>query len=199
MKRVARLKTAPEELPSLGFRRGRVHRGPFRRQLGSSLKAPIGKGRSRVLPGALAAQVLEQPPPDHLSDLRFIVGNQILGNAPRNFRDLLLPLEIPVGHLDLAPRQADDRSSNFLARRGDFVPRLHQCVLRRRAGLGSSFRIWLRTREAMATAWRHSRIEISPHPGYRAVVAYSVKRSCSSSEKVNRSAAGSNCMSFLML
>src|SRR5579885_1000121 len=54
--------------------------------------------------------------------------------------------------------------SNFLARRGDFVPRLHQCVLRRRAGLGSSFRIWLRTREAMATAWRHSRIEISPPP-----------------------------------
>src|SRR5579884_2200419 len=121
MKRVAGLKTAAEELPSLGFRRGRVHRGPFRRQLGSSLKAPTGKGRSRVLPGALATQILEQPP-DHLSDLRFIVGNQILGNAPHNFRDLLLPLEIPVGHLDLAPRQADDRSSNFLARRGDFVP-----------------------------------------------------------------------------
>src|SRR5581483_825925 len=117
MKRVAGLKTAAEELPSLGFRRSRVHRGPFRRQLSSSLKAPIGKGGSRVLPGAIAAKVLEEPAPHHLSDFSFVIRDQVFRDAPHDFRDLLLPLEIPVGHLDLAARQADYRGSMSGARR----------------------------------------------------------------------------------
>ena len=50
---------------------------------------------------------LEQPPADHLADFRLVVDEQVLATAD-DLGDLVLPLQIPVGHFDLAARQADD-------------------------------------------------------------------------------------------
>ena len=95
MERVAGLEAALQELARLGLGRGRVHRGPLRRELRPPLEAPVAEGLGDVLPDLLAAEVLEEPPPDDLADLGLVVGDQVLGDAPHHLRDLVLPLLIP--------------------------------------------------------------------------------------------------------
>ena len=119
MERIAGLEAALQELARLGLGRGRVHRRPLRRELRPPLEAPVAVGLGDVLPDLLAAQVLEEPPPDDLADLGLVVGDQVLGDAPHDLRDPVLPLLIPLGHLDLAARQADHRRAVRGAGRGD--------------------------------------------------------------------------------
>ena len=107
VERVARLEAALQELARLGLGRGRVHGGPLGRELRPPLEAPVAEGPGDVLPDLLAPEVLEEPPPDDLADLGLVVGDQVLGDAPHDLRDLVLPLLVPLGHLDLAARQAD--------------------------------------------------------------------------------------------
>ena len=95
MERVAGLEAALQELARLGLGRGRVHRGPLRRELRPPLEAPVAEGLGDVLPDLLASQVLEEPPPDDLADLGLVVGDQVLGDAPHDLRDLVLPLHDP--------------------------------------------------------------------------------------------------------
>src|SRR5262245_55577857 len=112
MEGVAGFKPALEELTGFSFCGGRVHGGPFWWQLGAALEAPVSKRFGDALLVALGALVLKQPPPHHLADFGFVVGYQILGHASHDFGNALLPLEIPIGHLDLAAGQADDRCSS---------------------------------------------------------------------------------------
>src|SRR3972149_5733466 len=109
MERVAGLEASLQELARLGLGRGRIHRGPLRRELRAPLEAPVAVGLGDVLPDLLASQVLEEPPPDDLADLGLVVGDQVLGDAPHHLRDPVLPLLIRLRHLDLASRQADPR------------------------------------------------------------------------------------------
>ena len=109
MEGIARRETPAQELPGLCFGRGRVYRHPLGRKLGPPLEAPlrVPAGDSATDPGA--AQVLEQPSPDHLADLRLVVDDEVPGNPADHLGDLVLPHAIPIGHFDLAARQADDR------------------------------------------------------------------------------------------
>ncbi len=119
MERIAGLEATAEELAGLGLGRGRVHRRPLRRELRPPLEAPVAEGFGDVLPDLLASQVLEEPPADDLADLGLVVGDQVLGDATYDLRDPLLPLRVPVGHLDLAARQADHRGAVGGAGGGD--------------------------------------------------------------------------------
>jgi hypothetical protein len=47
------------------------------------------------------------------------VGNQVLGDAPDDLGNLVLPLLVPLRHLDLAARQRDDARPMRRAGRGD--------------------------------------------------------------------------------
>ena len=109
MERIAGCEPAPQKLPRLGLGRGGVDRQPFGRQARGPLEAPFGIGLGDLLADPLAAQVLEQPPAHHLADLRFVVGDQVAGDAPDHLGDPVLPLLVPIGHLHLAARQAHDR------------------------------------------------------------------------------------------
>ncbi len=111
MKRVAGLEATTQELAGLGLGRGRVHRRPLRRELSPPLEAPVAEGLGDVLPDLLASKVLEESPPHNFADLGLVVGDQILGDAPHDLRDSFLPFRVPVGHLDLAARQADHRGA----------------------------------------------------------------------------------------
>ena len=93
--------------PSL--RGGAVHQRPLRRQPLAPLEAPVGVEPGHPLPEPFIADVVEQPPPDHLAHLRLVVREQVLGHAPDHLGDLVLPRQIEVRHLHLAARQADDR------------------------------------------------------------------------------------------
>ena len=75
----------------------------------TALEAPVRAGSCDSLARALVAEVFEQAPAHHLTDLGLVVGNQVAGDAADHLGDPLLPLPVPVGHLDLAARQADDR------------------------------------------------------------------------------------------
>ena len=109
MEGVARLEPAPQKLPCLRLRRRGVHGQPFRGEAGAALEAPVRESPCDSLARALVAEILEQAPAHHLADLGFVVGDQIAGDAADHLGDPLLPLLVPVGHLDLAARQADDR------------------------------------------------------------------------------------------
>ena len=109
MERVTGLEAALQELARLGLGRRRVHRRPLGRELRPPLEAPVAEGLGDGLPDLLAPQVPEEPPPDDLADLGLVIGDQVLGDAPHDLRDPVLPPRVPVGHLDLAARQADHR------------------------------------------------------------------------------------------
>src|SRR6267142_4221328 len=102
MKRVAGLETAAQILARLGLGRGGVHRGPLRWELGAPLETPVAEGPRDAFADLLSPQVLEKTAPDDLADLGLVVCDQILGDAPHDFGDPVLPLHVPVGHLDLA-------------------------------------------------------------------------------------------------
>ena len=109
MEGVAGLEPAPQKLPCLRLRRRGVHGQPLRGQAGAALEAPVRESPCDSLARALVAKVLKQAPAHHLADLGFVVGDQIAGDPADHLGDPLLPLLVPVGHLDLAARQADDR------------------------------------------------------------------------------------------
>ena len=119
MEWVTRLEPAPQELPCLRLRRGGIDGCPFGWELSPPLEAPVGEAFRHVLPDALAPQVLEQPAPDHLADFGLVVGNEILGDPPDDLRDPVLPLEVPVSHLDLAAWETDDGGPVGRASSGD--------------------------------------------------------------------------------
>jgi hypothetical protein len=119
MERIAGPEAAAQELAGLGLGCGRVHCRPLRRELCSPLEAPFGEGFGDAFPNLLAAQVLEKPPPDDLADFSLVVGDQVLGDAPHDLDDSLLPLLVPVGHLDLAAWQTDYRGAVRGAGGGD--------------------------------------------------------------------------------
>ena len=108
MKWVAGLEPAPQKLPCFALRRRRIYCQPLRRKAGASLEAPVRDRSCDSLAHALVAEVLEQAPAHHLADLGLVVGDQVAGDAADHLGDPLLPLLVPVGHLDLAARQADD-------------------------------------------------------------------------------------------
>ena len=108
MKRVARLEPAPQKLPRLGLRRRAVHGHPFGGKAGGSLETPVRIDFCYSFADALVAQILEQPAADDLADLGLVVGDQIARDAADDLGDPVLPLPVPVGHLDLAARQTDD-------------------------------------------------------------------------------------------
>ena len=108
MKGVAALEPPAQEVPRPGLGRG-VHRGPLRGQPGASLEAPVRIGPGDLPAGALLAQVLEQPAAHHLADLGLVVGDEVPGHPAHHLGEPVLPLLVPIGHLHLAARQADDR------------------------------------------------------------------------------------------
>src|SRR5271165_140468 len=67
----------------------------------------------------LRPQSLKKPPPHDFTYLSLVIRDQILRHAPNDLGDLVLPLQIPVRHLDLASRQADDSRAVRGARHGD--------------------------------------------------------------------------------
>src|SRR5262245_28300664 len=105
MEGVAGLEPLLQKLPRLGFGRRRVHCGPLRRKLRSALKAPVAERLGDIAADLLAAEVLEETPPHLLADLCLLIGDEVLGDAAHDLRNLVLPLLIPCGHLNLAARQ----------------------------------------------------------------------------------------------
>jgi hypothetical protein len=83
--------------------------GTFGGQTCGSLEAPICVLLCHFLTRALLADVLKQSPPHHFTDLGFVIRNEVLGDTTDDFRNPVLPLLIPLRHLDLAARQADHR------------------------------------------------------------------------------------------
>ena len=119
VKRIACLEPALQELACLCLGRRGVHRGPLGRKLRAPLEAPVAEGPGDVLANLLAAEILEEAPAYDLADLGLVVGDQVLGDAAHHLRDLVLPLLIPLGHLDLAARQADHARAVRRAGGGD--------------------------------------------------------------------------------
>src|SRR5437773_3070355 len=111
MKWVTGLKTAAQVLARLGLRGGRVHSGPLRWKLGAPLETPVAEGPRGAFADLLSPQVLEETPPDDLADFGLVVGDQVLGDAPHDLGDPILPHHVAVGHLDLAAGEADHRRS----------------------------------------------------------------------------------------
>ena len=72
-------------------------------------EAPVGVRDGHALPRLLRPEILEQPPPDHFADFRLVVDQERLGDRPDDLHDLVLPIQVPLGHFDLAARQADNR------------------------------------------------------------------------------------------
>ena len=108
MKRIARLKPAPQELSCLGFCRCAVHGHPFGGKPGGTLETPVRIGFRDPFADVFVAKMFEQPATDDVADLRLVVGDQVARDTTNDLGDPILPLSIPVGHLDLAARQADD-------------------------------------------------------------------------------------------
>ena len=119
MKWEAGLEPPLEVLPGLRLGRSRVDGRPLGRKLRPAFEAPVGESLRNVLADSFAAEVLEEPPADDLANLRLVVCDQVLGDPADDLGDLLLPLEIPVRHLYLAAREADDRRSASRPRHGD--------------------------------------------------------------------------------
>src|SRR5262249_59187990 len=105
MEGITGLEAAAQELASLGLGCSGINGCPLRWQLCASLKTPIAERLGDILPNLLTSQVLEEPPPDHLADLGLVVGDKLPRDCAHNLQNLLLPLKIPVGHLDLTARQ----------------------------------------------------------------------------------------------
>jgi hypothetical protein len=72
------------------------------------LEAPIRVSQCHGFTKRFLADIIEEPATDYLADLGFIVYQQILGDALDDLGDSFLPLRVPLGHLDLATRQADN-------------------------------------------------------------------------------------------
>ena len=108
---IAGLEARPQMLARLRLRGGAVHQRPLRGKPLAPLEAPVGVEPGHLLPEPVVADVVEQPPPDHLAHLRLVVREQVLGDAPDDLGDLVLPRQIEIRHLDLAARQADDGRS----------------------------------------------------------------------------------------
>ena len=109
MEGVAGLESPAEMLPGPGIVGCRVHGGPFGRQPGGPVEAPVGVGPGNPLVDSGVPQVLEEAAAHHLADLRLVIGDEVLGNPVDDLGDALLPLPVGHGHLDLAPGQAHHR------------------------------------------------------------------------------------------
>lgn len=93
----------------LPWPRSQSYRPPaIRAAAAHTLKAPIGVIPRNPAANALVADILEEASPHNLADFGLVIGDQILRDAPHDLGDALLPLLVPVGHLDLTARQADD-------------------------------------------------------------------------------------------
>ena len=119
MERIAGLEARPQMLARLRLRCGAVDQRPLRRKPLAPLEAPVRVESGHLLPEPVVADVVEQPPPDHLAHLRLVVREEILGDAPDDLGDLVLPRQIEIRHLDLAARQADDGRSVRRSRHRD--------------------------------------------------------------------------------
>ena len=108
VERIARLEPAPEKISALGRSGSGVHGSPLGGKPSRSLKAPVGVGLGHQLAHALFAEVLEQASSHDLADLGLVVGNEVACDASHDLGDTVLPPLVPLRHLDLAARQADD-------------------------------------------------------------------------------------------
>ena len=108
MEGVTCLEPVPQKLPCLGLRRRGVDRQPFGGKAGGPFKAPVRVGFGDSLANAFVAKILEQATTHHLADLGFVIGDKVARHATDHLGESVLPLLIPIGHLDLAARQADD-------------------------------------------------------------------------------------------
>ena len=111
MEGIARLEPFPQKFLCFGLCCRGIDRQPFGGKASSPLEAPRRVGRGNPLSYALASEVPEQPSAHYLADLRFVIRDQVTSNAVHHLGNPFLPLLIPRGHLDLAARQADHRSS----------------------------------------------------------------------------------------
>jgi hypothetical protein len=72
------------------------------------IEAPIRVSQRDGSAHRFLANIIEEPATDHFANLGFIVYQQILGDTLDDLGNSLLPLRVPLGHLDLAARQADN-------------------------------------------------------------------------------------------
>src|SRR5713226_5115252 len=73
------------------------------------IEAPIRVSQRDGSAHRFLADIIEEPATDYFANLGFIVYQQIFGDTLDDLGDSLLPLRVPLGHLDLATRQADYR------------------------------------------------------------------------------------------
>src|SRR5690348_8369555 len=106
MKWIASFETRSQVVARLGLGRRAVHCGPLRGKFSPMFEAPIPVSQRDGSTHRFLADIIEEPATDYFPDLGFIVYQQILGDALDDLGDSLLPLRVPLGHLDLAPRQA---------------------------------------------------------------------------------------------
>jgi hypothetical protein len=69
---ITRLEPPLQKLTCLGFGRRRIDRRPLARKAFPAFEAPVAKSFRYIFAGLLAAEILEEPPPDNFADLRFV-------------------------------------------------------------------------------------------------------------------------------
>ncbi len=108
MKGITSLEPRAEVFPRLRLGRRSIDGGPFGRKLRSLFKAPVRVRLRHVLANPVAADILEQPAPNHFADFALVVGNEVFRDPPDDFGNSILPLLVRFRHFNLAARQADD-------------------------------------------------------------------------------------------
>src|SRR5713226_8964715 len=83
------------------------------------IEAPIRVSQRDGSAHRFLADIIEEPATDYFANLSFIVYQQIFGDTLDDLGDSLLPLRVPLGHLDLAARQTDDSGTPCGAGHGD--------------------------------------------------------------------------------
>src|SRR5262249_26118894 len=91
------------------------------------LEAPVAERLGDVAADLLASEVLKQAPPDDLTDLCFIISDEIFRDPPNDFRDSFLPVQIPPRHFDLAAWEREHTGAMRRAGCGDRKV-LDECV-----------------------------------------------------------------------
>ena len=106
MERVAGQEPFFEEFLRFGAAARGVDCGPLGWQECRSFEAPLRVALGDSFADVLRSEVVEEASSYDLTDFGFVVGDQVLGDPAHDLRDPFLPLLVPVGHLDLASRQA---------------------------------------------------------------------------------------------
>jgi hypothetical protein len=107
MERIAGFEPRPQELSRLRVCCRSINGSPFGRKLVAALEAPVGIRLRDRLEDFVRADALEKALADDLADLCLVVRDKVFCDAPDDFVDLLLPLEVIVRHLHLTARQTD--------------------------------------------------------------------------------------------